>query len=559
MDQQNSIISEYFGQRRLTDSERQIFVGYSNKIGPINKFDKDKLKSLLSKFSDTFFEKYPDKNAISYNRINDRVNEYFNRQKNEKLDYKALISIIKYQHIISKKYTHLLGVLTKNNNVDISSECVDVSNNYKSTKSKEYIKKITLEYISNIKLCPKEKKKDIIVNNETKILEEIMVDILKKSLYNHSYLICYGSYTNHIIHNVEYDDIDVYFPESFYYLVLLMFTFKMITGLNLTILGYPFIQGHLSLFFNDRKLLDCIYISPFTLDKIRTQDISGIKFIDPLLQLLNQIRMNNELFRCNKIYENPNKYKSILYSFLLYIKDKHSKFNLKTVKNYRKTNKIDDISYRMLGDNIILINLDEFLDTTDGFDKVVIILSDPDVIIEELKSINGVYSDKYGAFLNEIFFETKQTKAGSKIENKLDRKKFKKHSFSGIIDYSKNNLIMSNLTNTLYIDIKEKRMSIRNIQSHLATIAMYSFLKNKNSFGWELFNYLISILKLKVEEDFDTNFNELKRYRRENTRHIHLNIENNTFNDFQTDKNQISTEYLQKSDFVAVYGQNGGF
>ncbi|AXA52589.1 putative poly(A) polymerase catalytic subunit [Linepithema humile entomopoxvirus 1] len=567
----NQTLNHYLGDRKLSDNECTILQGYSNKISTICKFDKQKLKSLLNKFSETFFqnEMSIDKNIITYNRINDRVNEYFNRQKNCKYDYRGIINIIKYQFIVVTKYTRLLGVLTKEDNQDISRTHVDVSSIYKTSKSKEYIKKISTEYINNVKIKGNTNgnvKNGNTDDEEFKSLESIIINIMRKSLYIHSYLICYGSYTNHIIHNVKYEDIDVYFPESFFYMILLMFAVKMITGYNLHILGYPFIKGHLSLFYNNRKLIDCIYLSNYTLEKIRTTDINGIKFIDPLFQLLNQIRMNNELFRCHKIYENSEKYESVLYSFLLYIKDKYKKFDLKKVKEYRNSIDLNNISYKLYGNNICMLNIDNFIDIediNDRFDKLIVILSEPEVIIDELNSVNGVYSIKYNAFLNEIFFESRTEKGGKKSENikksKINRRNFGKYSFSNIIDNNKQYLIMSNLTNTFYIDIDKNKISIKNIQSMLATLALYSFLKDKNEYGWRIFNYLISLLKFKIEDNF-SDYQELSRYRTDgNQKHIKLNIENNTFNDFTTDKNQITSNYLDKSVFIATYGNNGGF
>lgn len=561
---EDQCLKEYLGGRELPNNEMNSLKGYAGKMASINKFDKEKLKSLLNKFSDTFFSCHFDKNIILYTRISDRINEYFSRQKNKSCNFRSIISLIKYQYIVVKYYTKFLGILTKSDHIDIVDTVVDISNVYKRSKSKEYIKKISNEYVENVKVKGTEKKK---CNNEEDTpesleLEKVVINILKKSLYVHSYLICYGSYTNHVIHNVNYDDIDVYFPDSFFYLILIMFSVKMITGYNLHILGYPFIKGHLSILYKDKKLIDCIYISHYILNRIRTKEINSIKFIDPLFQFLNQIRMNNELFRCNKIYDNPTKYTHVIYSFLLYIKDSYKGFDLRKVREYRKSSK-KPTNWKMICDNIIMIDVEDFNNDNNGFDRVLVVLSDPEKILEELKSVDGVYSIKYNAFLNEIFFETKPSKGGFKNNDKktLDRKKFGVHNFSRLIDESKKYLIMSSLTNTSYIDIDEKDVSIKNIQSIIATICLYSFLKDKNAYGWNIFNYLISTLKCKLEDDFEQKYCQLTRYRKnnKNSKHLILNIENNIFNDFQTDRNEIIVDYLDRNDFISRYGNDGGY
>lgn len=542
---------------------------HKDKIKAILDFKKNVLKILLNKFADTFFKDVIDNNTISYNRISDRVEEYFSRQKNKKLNINQIINILNYQYIITKNFTKYLGILTIEDTIDIAKANVEISNiSHTNDKKERYMKKILTEYVENIKI----KNPEPVTENNTiddkflKNLEIIIQNIIKKSLYKHRYLISYGSYTNYIIDNVYYDDIDIYFPDTYYFLILLMFVFKMILDCELTILGIPYIKGHLSLSYKDKKLLDCIYLNSNIIENIKIANINGIRFIHPILQFINQIRMNNELFRCYKLYDNPNKYISVLKSFLKYIGDDDKSYvNLKKIDELRKTINIKDISYNIYN-NVCILDIDKIIKISDlkydnKFDKVIIISSSPEIIIEELNKINGMYSIKYNAFINEIFFETEQTVGGFKMNNHIPRENLGKFEFSSFIQPNKKYLIMSNLTYTSYYNEEDNVLSIKSLQSMIATVVLYSILKKKEEFSKRLFMFLIASLKLKPESNFKDYYKLILRHKSKNKRHIHLNLNKNEFASFHTDKNKEINKfgYMTKEEFIDMYGLDGGF
>src|SRR5690606_8903434 len=183
-------------------------------------------------------------------------------------------------------------------------------------------------------------------------IESIIADLLK---YDEK-VICYGSYTsNNIDPNINYNDIDIYHTQSYYFLICLMISIEIITDISTSILHIPYITGHLSLLYKTYTLLDCIYLDSYTMSFLKPVKINNKTFANPGLQFLNNIKMSSEVFRLTNLYKNQelsvNKNASLLSYYL-------TQNNISLVDSKFINEIMDTLQYKIIGQKIIVFNLD---------------------------------------------------------------------------------------------------------------------------------------------------------------------------------------------------------
>lgn len=552
---------KYYTQIKITDTNiltemtKNKINMYMNKIKSINNFNITTLGILLEKL----YKKYFMNNFnIDKKDIYNNLNIFFQQQNNINdinKNINKLIEIINIQYILVNNYSKLLGFLTlndeKNNqNIIVSSLRISKDINY------DYVK----EYIHNIKMYKKnENKKELsFTNNETmekyQKIKSCMENIIRDLLYcDNKEIICYGSYTSYNInHDIQYNDIDIYHTSAFKFVITLMIVIKLIINENTSILSIPFITGHISLKYDNNLLLDCIYIDPYTISFLGLSIINNKRFVNPGYQMLNNIRMSSEIFRLSSIYLHPEENIAKYQALLSYYQSQNKEIIIPKISSEENTK--DLISYNIIHNYAIVYNLEkmnQYIQEDNGFDKLVVILGDPSNLIDFIKisGINGKFSKKFHAFLNEVFFENDKEIIESisneptiLIESSI--RKLKTYQ-EDLYNYIKNNkcLLMTNFGSSIYLNsLKVHGLSIH---SHLATLTLYSQL---HAFDWrfKIYNFLLKYIQNPI--DNINNYKIVDRFKRKGM-HVNINIEPLHFESikFYEEKNQ---EYFDIDDFI---------
>ncbi|CCU55653.1 poly(A) polymerase catalytic subunit VP55 [Choristoneura biennis entomopoxvirus] len=556
---------------------------YKNQINDILSFDINNFTKNILIMRDIFIN---DKNIFGESSNDDnikrRINEFFDKQNTPNLKLGSIISIIKFQHLtvtyVNKIIQEILTYKfnTREINIVNFSSVTSWITNYENPILDEILK----QYVY------KQKLKNITVNNNVKnfinkededsaekikkILEEILKVLL---IIKNNDCVAYGSFTCYNINRkIKYNDIDLYSTDSYRILIFFMIYTYIIIGYETCLFSIPFIVGHISLKYKNVVIIDCIFLDNSTINTINKVLINNIYFIDPGLQMLNNFRMLSENFRSYKIYEKMEeslyKYKTLLNYFV----NNNNKFNKQRLNHWMTMdiNK-ENFPYSIV-DNTILISIKELIDISE-FDYIMIVLDSPSVIMEKLSKINGLFSRKYGAFLNEIFFETKKSKnniiarAGNvnNITQLIDENKLIKLDRNDItmpynINPNKKYLIFSNLTTSTYVysdnDNKIIDISVKNLISFIATTCLYSLLHKKDDFGMEL--YYLTLQCLTFEETRKLNeYKVISRYKIKGE-HKEISLCKNLFHSIYKSKN-MEDEYVDYNTFIDLTNINGGF
>lgn len=246
------------------------------------------------------------------------------------------------------------------------------------------------------------------------------------------------------------------------------------------------------------------------MQKIPKHYINNIDFINTGMQFLNNIRMNVEIFRSSNINDQTiSKYELLLNYFVF-----NSKFDMNRL-NYWINRKLSlkELPYK-ISNNCFIFDINTLI-PNGVFDTFYVLFDDPETIFSKLKSVNGMFSKRFYAFLNEIFFETRDEYVGG-YENIIDESKFKIINRSGIESSTKfknKSLIFSNLITGIFINVSNNVTDIskRNICSILATYTLYNFLHNRVDYALECYYILLSLL-YDVNEDI-TIYDKVDRYK----------------------------------------------
>lgn len=557
MDENNYFIFlQYLGKKNSIHYEN--LKNQLNKVLFITKFNISKFTNnillLLDKIS------YDDV-TISYDVLHFRLKKYFNKQQIVDNIYQ-IKAIIKYQFIIANYCSKLIYILI--NSYDIRN--VTETSSILLNKNNKLIDIIFSKYLSNIKikyLKPNTQPKHF--NHKESIPISKFLGIILKLLLKqqNNQMLCYGSFTCYNLNqNLKYNDIDLYHLKSYKFCIFLMVLVYFIFDMNVYIFSVPYIMGHMSIKYETDYLIDCIYLPKNVIETIPKVLINNINFVNPGLQMLNNIRMGVEFFRSYKIYTNledvHKKYTALLNNFISnnnYFKSRKLDFWYK--KNLNK----NDIEYYFEKDNLI-IDLKKLVPNP-FFDKVIVSFADPIILINNLKGIDGLFSRKYHAFLNEIFFETKYTNDndGGNSTNKtiiIDEEKILKISrdkkFETFLDKNiyNNSIIISNLTTSVFVKTKNgylSDISFRNITSIIATLALYSFLHKRDKLGMNLYYVLLSMI-CNIHEDI-SEFNCINRYKLKGE-HKKLSIHNDVLFDIRN-KDHNEKQFLTYDEYISIY------
>lgn len=548
------ICLEYLGKKNINyyDSlKNQIDKILFIKNFDISKFSKN-IIILLNKLS------YKDIN-ISYDILYSRINKYFNKQRTVNNVYQ-IKSIIKYQFMISNYCNKLIYILIKSYDIRNVTETSSILLN----KDNKLINIIFSKYLSGIKLkyLKQNTQPKHFNHKESKSISTFLEIILKLLLkQQNNQMLCYGSFTCYNINqNLKYNDIDLYHLKSYKFCIFLMVLVYFIFDMNVYIFSIPFIVGHMSIKYESDYLIDCIYLPKNIIEIIPKVLINNINFVNPGLQMLNNIRMGVEFFRSYKIYTN--------------LEDVHSKYtallnNFITNNNFFKGRKLEywynrnlnkkDIKYYFEKDNLI-INLKELIPNP-FFDKIIVSFADPNIFINNLKDIDGLFSRKYHAFLNEIFFETRYINIAGKTSYKtitVDEENMlrisRKNKFNTFLDKDiyNNSIILSNLTTSVFVKTENGQLcdiSFRNITSVIATVVLYSFLHKRDKFATNLYYILLSMI-CNINEDIST-FECINRYKLKGE-HKKLSIHDDTLLDIRN-KDHNDKQFLTYEEFISIY------
>lgn len=554
MDDNNyTIFLQYLGKKNIKyyDSLKN----HVEKIQFILKFDINNFATNII----TLLDKMSYEENISHDILYNRLNQYFDKQRQVDNIYK-IKSIIKYQFMISNYCNKLVYILIKSYDIRNVTETSSILLN----KDNKLIDVIFTKYLSGIKIkyIKKDTQEKHYNHKESKKISEFLEYILKLLLkQQNNQMLCYGSFTCHNLNqNLKYNDIDLYHLKSYKFCIFLMILVYFIFDKNVYVFSIPYILGHMSIKYESDFLIDCIYLPKNIIESIPKILINNINFVNPGLQMLNNIRMGVEFFRSYKIYANladvHKKYTVLLNNFI----SNNNFFKSRKLEYWynRNLNK-NDIKYYFEKDNLIL-NLKELL-PNQYFDKIIVSFADPDIFVDNLKNIKGLFSKKYHAFLNEIFFETEYNNRGGKnIQNTVivDEEKIvkisRKNKFNVFLDKNiyNNSIIISNLTTSVFVKTENgylSDISFRNITSILATVTLYSFLHKRDKFGTELYYILLSMI-CNINEDIST-FNCINRYKIKGE-HKKLSIYNDTLIDIRN-KDHNEKQFLTYDEYMSIY------
>lgn len=277
---------------------------------------------------------------------------------------------------------------------DIVQYCVKVS--------QKKIQKDLENKIKNKKDLENENKKDLENKNDVNVNKNNIED-KKKYTFN---MLTYGSYTHHMIDDsIKYNDIDIYHTDPIRFLSSIMLMFHIILDINVDILKIPYIIGHASLRYKEVHFTDCIYIDEYTMSLIPTTIIEDIKFVDPVIQFLNNVRMNSELKRIDLAYDDKDNFIKKFYTLINYI-NKSLKLDFKNLKPL-------DYEYEQFG-NCIVIDLEKLYSFVEKkndtvFPKhkflIVVIETQPKDFLTLLNRTDVKIYKQYYALFNEIIVE----------------------------------------------------------------------------------------------------------------------------------------------------------
>jgi len=532
-----------------------------DKIESILKFNIPRFINKLIMFRDIYIKDIDIIKYCSDDHIKDRVKNYFNKQKSE-IKQGAIKACINFQYIISSRYANnILSILLKTNEKKFNVVNSQPINSYNIEKNNDIdiiITDILTTYLNKIKLNSNSpiKKKGLSITAR-KIID--IIDNILPILISHSSngIVCFGSYTAYNLDSsISYGDIDMYSPKAYNILIILMCLMYFVTGYELYMFSIPFIPGHISLKYGNDEIIDCIYVPYNTLSTIPKSRINDVLFVDPGLQMLNNIRMGTEIFRSHNIYKNftstLNKYKSLLNYFI-----QNSEFDVHQFKRILH----DDIKidYK-IDNNKLIINLDSIVENS-LFNNIVVLFDSPKICMEYMGKLDGNFSRKYYAILNEIFFESELVGGSTntiKEENIIKLNRNDLVHTDTILNLNGKTLYFTNLTMTTFVkntDGKINDISDRNIISFIATAALYSFFHGYDSFGLSLY-YIILNNITKINDDLN-KWNEITRYKIKGE-HVYISMTKNVFHSIIPYK-ETDFEYANYDTFIKYTSINGGF
>lgn len=427
--------TKYFKKDAIKASELSLtrLSYHLRNIRLINRFNTHMLATLVDKINVKYFE-IPDikagktgvnKHTVSRD-IKNRISIFFSMQvelsNDLDINIRAIESLIRFQSVLAKNYTSLLGFITSDEHLSsLTSTWIPDSKTVDTVK----------DYVDQLKVIKaNDPKKEMVFANEydeaiynrIKVcLSRVIKDVLRKDQTN---VIAYGSYTSYLLDpEITYNDIDIYHAKSVKFSVCLMLTVYFITGHEFKLLHIPYIPGYLSLQYKDYVLLDIINVDHYTQSFLKPVMILEVKNVNPILQFTNNVKMLAEPFRTTSVNLNPE----------LFVKKQVVLLNYVSNKIQELKYDLELPTYKIVRDCIVF--------TFKGFEVVkMVVIQNPLDLINFIKhhpdssktlnrGVEGKFSKKFHAFNNEIMFlasNDDSSAKGGKVATDIKKKDVQK-------------------------------------------------------------------------------------------------------------------------------------
>jgi hypothetical protein len=325
------------------------------------------------------------------------------------------------------------------------------------------------------------------VDNVNQNFKDAIKNLLIRKLYNKTdSCITYGSFSLFLYDNtINFNDIDLYAKDTYYYLICLIGMVYFSTGKELSINAIPYVEGlriirdetkydiNLNI---DSNLFDCIHMDESIFNRLTYVTHNNIKILDPKIQLIQSIRQLSVFERRYKIYYD---YDKMLKSLLYYTYLSDIEFKIRAIPTYvwqfRMNNKYNDIKELKK----TYPNLVSLLTKEPSFFKIVI------DGITYITIINYNHNDKmhidnfvYGLFPT---VEKKSMKFAS--------------LFNEDVYEGKDIIVMTNSTLETYFN-NDFELTILSVIAFISSYVLYNILHKKNVSS--LFNLVYTLIQQKV-------------------------------------------------------------
>lgn len=498
---------KYFNTKDIVLKDLNIINNKYEMIKFITGFNFDLLKKNVFKLAEVYFNK----NSVDKEKIFTKIDNFYQKQHSIYKKYKLtknteelqkIYRILNLQFNFAKYLSQEVGLLTKENNkFSLIHESSIRSNDVFNTN--EILINLIKKFISNyIKIDIGEynqiNKKQI--NDNTR---DIIIKIFKDLTLVSNKLISYGSYTSYQFNNnIDFHDLDMYYVNSYYLTIVLAGLFYFVSDIKIDVFSIPYIRNHFSVkdVESGDLIVDCIKLDEKILKLICPTEIHSRMFIPPLYQAFNFFRMCCEKERVFKIRNNESKYKNILINlFSFHINNsEYSNLNIDDILKKLKMLKNKNELKHSYNEKTKILKLKNKVNTCNNI--VVFFNITDNEFLEKTKNLNGYYTIKFFAFLNEIIFlETDN-------ENNII------------------NIYLTNNNTTLYFE--NKKVNLINLQAILSTITLISYI-----YDLSLKNHILKLLfeTLNLEQDDIIDKNILLRLKPVDREHIVSNYYNCCF------------------------------
>nr|WQH57831.1 MAG: MC031L [Molluscum contagiosum virus] len=306
---QFELLREYLG-RPPTLNQYFIFKPQARAIQRIMRFDTDVFFALIKKNKKRFFARI----GGSASEINARVLSYFVKQR-ATTKVGRILSIIELQSVLVNSYTEIMGVLT-----------LPAPPVYNSVVRLHYcsMERLAEEVLWSYNVAFRSGKVmgRHCVSNLVVHVNKLMSEYLRR--HNRT-AICYGSYSLHLLNSrIEYGDIDILQTNARLFLINLAFLIYFITGRNVLLLKVPYLKSYIVMQDEEgRHIIDSFNIRQGTMQNVPKVLVDNIYIIDPVVQLMNTLKMLSQIDRLEDLGERMAKMRLRLATLLEYARYHH--------------------------------------------------------------------------------------------------------------------------------------------------------------------------------------------------------------------------------------------
>lgn len=544
----NPTIEKYIGSDnydKISIDTIKILENNIKKIMFINaKFDNKKYISFIVNSLFRIYELFFSQNMseiVTKNDIKKRLNDFINISK--KINNNNAYSIIGYHLKFLNNFNIYFTPLVDKQKSYLHTELYNISQT-PIKENKTIVDKVTKYYEPyNINYIPKHiKNASKLTDEDIKIkncLINIFNDVIKKLQKingNNFQMLTYGSYTGYKINpEIVYNDIDFYHTDPIGFLSTYIVVVKIIMNIDINIFKIPFIIGHCSLRYKDEHFADCLYIDKETILNIPNSVINDIKFVHPVIQVVNNFRMMSEMRRISNFSESDEKRKNNNLKLISMLQYTCEEFGINFDRDVKKI----DFDIELL-DNSFVIDLKKIFKKVVGYEEIkeelefdVLIVSrySPNLLFSFLKKNQGIIRRQYFALFNEIVVEyyknsistkknksNKLNKRGEVYEvdiQKIDRPDNTVENGVEKIIANNNSILMSSLTEEFFLKVDKevdgiiKTTKVTNItkETILSSFVLTQILKHKNNKDLVKF-YFLTLLSFVFFNDKKNDLND---------------------------------------------------